>query len=289
MKRRDYMLLFVVAFLIIIAFVGIYLKGGISGGAVVSGNVVDDSSANSLSNDDAKGDFDKQRDELRSQLSDRLKSIKSDVDDSTVDFLMDFVYQRGIDVNQINNVGKVDLNSLPSDISVDNVHNANLAIYSVNYSSDQELYVVAYSVNSLDDITQVSKNREFLVYGSSKEMNGEGGFLSSAADVDGSTSTGYIMMRAGSVTAISTALESTSAVAGDSIETVIYKNGEPVRFGNSLSVDSDGFKRDYDVQSEGTVKFLPGDVLSVYVKSSANSADTSWKDAVTLVEITTED
>jgi len=89
-------------------------------------------------------------------------------------------------------------------------------------------------------------------------------------------------MRPGSIVGISTNLEILDG-NGD-LEIVIYKNGEPIQFGNSFIIDSTGVKNDYDVQSAGTVSFEPGDVISLYVKASEGI---SWKDVTTLVEIIT--
>jgi hypothetical protein len=107
-------------------------------------------------------------------------------------------------------------------------------------------------------------------------------FMKTATGVDGSLEKGYVMMRSGSVTGISTNLE-TLAGRG-SIEIIIYRNGKAIQFGNTFVVDSVGIKKDYDVQSKGTVSFEAGDVISAYAQSSDG---VSWKDATTLVEITT--
>ena len=87
-------------------------------------------------------------------------------------------------------------------------------------------------------------------------------------------------MRDGSITGISTNLE---IVKGEGeIEIVIYRNGEVVEFGNSFVGDSEGVKKDYDVQSEATVKFEAGDVISVSVEADDGVV---WKDVITMVEI----
>jgi hypothetical protein len=106
--------------------------------------------------------------------------------------------------------------------------------------------------------------------------------MKTATGVDGSLDKGYVMMRSGSITGISTEIE---ALKGNgNIEVIIYRNGKEIQFGNTFVVDSNGIKKDYDVQSKETVLFEAGDVISAQVKSSDG---VSWKDATTLVEITT--
>jgi len=86
----------------------------------------------------------------------------------------------------------------------------------------------------------------------------------------------------GSITGISTNLE---IVRGEGeIEVVIYRNGEAVEFGNSFVGDSEGVKKDYDIQPEGTVKFEAGDVISVTVEANDSVV---WKDVITMAEIVT--
>jgi hypothetical protein len=106
--------------------------------------------------------------------------------------------------------------------------------------------------------------------------------MKTATGVDGSLDKGYVMMRSGSITGISTDIETLKG-NGD-VEIIIYRNGEAIQFGNTFVVDSNGIKKDYDVQSKETVPFEAGDTISAYVKSSDGI---SWKDATTLVEITT--
>lgn len=67
------------------------------------------------------------------------------------------------------------------------------------------------------------------------------------------------------------------------VEIIIYRNGENVQFGNTFVVNSSEVMKDYDVESEETVKFEAGDVISVYAKAQGNVV---WKDVITIVEIT---
>ncbi|MDO8467846.1 MAG: hypothetical protein Q7S56_02780 [Nanoarchaeota archaeon] len=304
MKRRDYMLLFAVIFILVLAVVTIYFKSNFTGN-IITGGAVDESgnvsgsleSTSSLSNEDAQAIFDAERAALDTQISERIKLVAGeDLDNSTKEFVSKFVSQGGVQLNQINNITKVDLNALPKDVQIDNVKDANIAIYEVNYStanfSEGQVYIVTYAVSSLKklgDLILAQDKREILVFGSSAEMSGAGGFLSSAVGIKSSVSNGYVMARAGSITALSTNLNVISGVVNDSVEIIVYKNGEPISFGNSLEVSSAGGKIDYDVQSTGTIKFLPGDVISAYAKSSSDAAETKWSDVVTLVEITADE
>jgi len=91
------------------------------------------------------------------------------------------------------------------------------------------------------------------------------------------------MMREGSITGISTSLE---AVSGEgNVEIIININGEPIGFRNTISVDSAGFKKDYDTQSLGVVKFNKGDIISVSVKLDGGVI---VKNIINLIEISTE-
>ena len=90
-------------------------------------------------------------------------------------------------------------------------------------------------------------------------------------------------MRGGSITGISTNLEVEEGEG--KIEILIYKNEEQISFKNSFDVFSTGLKNDYDIQSNGVVKFKAGDTISVYVK---NSEEITYSDVITLIELTQE-
>ncbi len=203
-------------------------------------------------------------------------------------YVENFVEKRGIKSEDINNVTEVNFEDLPKEVNIKNVTDANLAIYQVNYNKSVEeadkIFVITYSTEKLKsqgDIILSQDKREFLNFGFNGEMD-QSGFLKTASGVEGSLEKGYVMMRSGSIVGISTNLE---ILGGEgNLEIVIYKNGEPVQFGNSFVVDSVGVKKDYDVQSKNTVSFEPGDIISLYVKSSDGIV---WKDDITLVEIIT--
>ncbi len=214
----------------------------------------------------------------------------ANVSDDVSKFVGDFVKKRGIAQEDIKGVSQVDFNSLPKEVNIKNVGDSNLAIYEVNYSQgsqEKKVYVVTYSVDQLraqGDLIVASDKRNFLDFGHSGVMSNSG-FLETATGVETSTAKGYVVPRDGSITAVSTNLEVIQANAGQ-IDIIVLKNGRPISFGNTISTDSLGVKKDYDIQGKDTVNFQAGDVISVAVKGTG---DVSWRDVITMVEITTAD
>ena len=203
-------------------------------------------------------------------------------------FVQDFVSKRGIAPENVKGVSQVDFNALPKEVNIENVGDSNLAIYQVDYSEnnqDKKVFVVTYSVEKLlsqGDIIVAQDKRNFLDFGFSGVMS-ETGFLETSTGVETSEAKGYVMVRDGSITAVSTNLEIIQSNPGQ-IEIVVLKNGEPISFGNTISTDSLGVKKDYDVQARETVNFQAGDVISVVAKKTG---EVSWRDVITIVEITT--
>ena len=217
------------------------------------------------------------------------KIFSSDIGEEALDYVTSFAEKRGVNVNDITNVSKVDFNDLPKEVNIENVNDANLAIYQINYNEnteDKKVFVVTYSLEKLKaqgDLIVAQDKREFLNFGFEGTMVNDG-FLKTATGVESSLEKGYVMARKGSITTISTNLEITKSDDSGKVEIIIYKNGEMILFGNTLDANGQGIKKDYDVQSKDTVTFEPGDVISVYAKSDGN---VKWKDVITLVEITT--
>lgn len=233
------------------------------------------------------------RKEIEKGVSERLKKVSDsdELSETVKGFVTDFVEKKGITPDEVNKVSKIDFNNLSKDLDIKNVKDNNLAIYKVEYNDSkiksnesQKVFVITYStgnVVSQGDIIVNKENREILNFGLSDETN-ESRFLKTATGVVGSLETGYVMLRAGSITGISTSL---NAEGIGEIEIIIYKNGKQIQFGNSIDV-SLGIKKDYDLQSKGTVTFEPGDVISAYAKITENGK-VSYKDVITIVEITT--
>ena len=205
-------------------------------------------------------------------------------------YVQGFAQQQGVNSNNITGISQVDFNALPKEVNIKNVNDNNLAIYQVNYSNEtknQSIYVITYSVQKLKsqgDIIVAQDKRNFLDFGHSGAMN-DSGFLETSAGVETSQAKGYVMVRDGSITAVSTDLEVIQSNPGQ-IQIEILKNGQLINFGNTISTDSLGVKKDYDVQEAGNVEFHAGDVISVMAVGSGNVA---WRDVITMVEITTTD
>jgi len=214
----------------------------------------------------------------------------AEVSDAIKEYIESFAEKMGINAEDITGVTPVDFGNLPKEVNIDTVNDNNLEIYQVDYtenSEDKKIFMIAYSVEKLEaqgDLIIAEDKREFLSFGFSGNMK-ESAFLKTDTDVETSMKKGYVMMRRGSITAISTNLEIVSNEGQGKIEIVIYRNGEPIGFGNSFSINSAGVKKDYDVQSNGIVTFESGDVISAYARADR---DAEWKDVITLVEITAE-
>ena len=204
------------------------------------------------------------------------------------DYVLNFVGKRDILPSEISVVKEVDFDALPKEVNIENVGDHNLAIYQIDFTENgvkDKIFVVSYSVEKLKsqgDLIISQDKRQFLNFGYPKVMPGSG-FLNTATGVEGSLEKGYVMVRDGSITAVSTNLEVLQNNIGN-LEVIVYRNGEPIGFGNTLSADTVGVKKDYDVQSKGVVTFLAGDVISVAIKSEGNIV---WGDVITMIEITT--
>jgi len=205
------------------------------------------------------------------------------------EYVSNFVQKRDVLPSEISFVKEVDFDSLPKSVHIENVGEHNLAIYEISYkegNQEDQIYVITYSVEELKDqgdLIVAHDKRQFLNFGFAGTMT-KSGFLKTATEVETSLEKGYVMVRDGSITAVSTNLEISRSNPGD-IEIIVYRNGEPIGFGNIFSTESLGVKKDYNVQSKDIVTFKAGDVISVYLK--ANGIDIVWGDVITMIEITT--
>ena len=197
----------------------------------------------------------------------------------------DIILNKGIEGENITSIELVDYNNLPVAINIENIDSTNLAIYQVYYEGDERpVYVITASNELFEGVSKTPTTGDVLIldFGYEGEMKKKDEFLKTATGIETSLEKGYVMMRDGSITGISTNLE---IVMGEGeIEVIIYRNGERVEFGNSFVGDSEGVKKDYDVQSKGTVKFEAGDVISVSLEAEG---DVVWKDVITMIEIVT--
>lgn len=202
-------------------------------------------------------------------------------------YVESFISKRGIDSQEIKSIKQVDFNSLPKEVNIESVGDTNLAIYQVDYTQggkEDSVFMITYSVEQLrsqGDLIVAQDKRQFLNFGYVGSMSGSG-FLKTATGVETSRENGYVMVRDGSVTGVSTNLGITQGPG--SVEIIVYVNGDPIGFGNTFDAGSMGVKRDFDVQARDTVRFEAGDIISV---SAKGTGDVSWKDVITMVEITT--
>jgi len=226
---------------------------------------------------------------LEQEVQETVDTVSSgNLSTQVYEYVLNFVQKRGVVPSEISMVKEVDFDSLPKEVNIENVGDHNLAIYQIDFTENgvkDKVYVISYSVEKLraqGDLIIAHDKRQFLNFGFSGVMKSSD-FLKTATGVKGSLEKGYVMVRDGSITAVSTNIEVLQNNTG-SLEIIVYKNGKPIGFGNTLSTGTLGVKKDYDVQSKGIVTFQAGDVISVYIKGEGNVI---WSDVVTMVEITT--
>lgn len=189
--------------------------------------------------------------------------------------------KKGIAPENVESIEEVEFDNLPEQIDIKNIDETYLNVYEVKPSEGESFFVITATDDLIQKVeTEGGVTKLLLNFGYNGIME-DSGFLRTATGVDTSLEKGYVMMRKGSITGLSTNLESLSGTG--TIEIIVYKNGEPAGFRNSMVVDSPKIMKDYDVQSKGTVTFEQGDVISMYVKAEG---DVVWKDVITLIEIT---
>lgn len=183
---------------------------------------------------------------------------------------------------EVASIIEVDPNNLPSQVNIEDIEfGTNLAIYEIDIVGEKPVFAITASDEMFQEPAYILKDtRQLLHFGFNGEMFAQG-FLKTATGVS-SEEKGYVMMRSGSITGISTILEISETSSGK-IEIIIYKNGEPIGFRNTLNAFSLGMQKDYDLQSKNVVMFKPGDIISVSIKTSENIP---LEDIITMVEIT---
>jgi hypothetical protein len=185
---------------------------------------------------------------------------------------------------EVNTVSVVNQSELPEDIQIKEIDENNVGIFEVNYTDKEigdskKIFVVTYAAKTFKKKEQViTKNIQNLFFGIANEQ-AISSYLETANGVQTGENTGYVMLRSGSITGISTTLE----LSGNGKLFIrVYKNGEDTGFHNLITSEGEG-TIDFDLQSEGIVNYKPGDVISVYVQQSGTVA---WKNVVTTVETT---
>lgn len=200
------------------------------------------------------------------------------------DFIKKIIEKRGINEAEIDNITQVDMNELPKEVNIKNITDSNIALYKVDTKNNKPAFVITFSAKGFKKILtpSVYYTTSLLNFGIGGERNNSV-FLKTATGISGNLNKGYVMLRKGSITGISTNLE---AVQGSGeIQIIIYKNNEEIGFGNLVDVSSSGIKKDYDIQSRNIVEFESGDTISVYAKVKG---EITWKDAITIIEISTK-
>ena len=208
--------------------------------------------------------------------------IQKDVSDKVANFVKDVMKNEGIAKEKIKEVKQIDLNNLPQEVNIDNIDNTNLAMYQLDIGEEKPLYVITVSDETFQKIEKEAKNKMFLDFGLNRDTKGPV-FLETSTGVQTSKEKGYVMMRDGSITGLSTNLE---AIEGEGeIEIIIYKNQKEVGFRNLILIEDLGVKKDYDIQSENTVTFEAGDTISVYLNANG---DLTITDITTLIELSVQ-
>jgi len=209
----------------------------------------------------------------------------TNLDENLEGIVTDVLSKKGISDEAITNIQQVDYNNLPDAINIENIDSTNLAIYEVEIGGEAPVYVITASDELFERTSrtlETGREVSFLNFGHEGEMKNKDEFLSTATGVETSLEKGYVMMRDGSITGISTNLE---IVRGSGeINIIVYINGKEIEFENNFVGDSEGVQKDYDIQSEETVRFEAGDVISVSVEANANVV---YKDVITMIEIVT--
>lgn len=206
-------------------------------------------------------------------------AVSSDVQD----MVKTAVSEKGINQADVKSVEEVDFNNLPPEIDIQNIDNTSLSLYKVDYGNEKPFYIISVSEEKFKQIAEKVAGKMLLNFGY-KEALSDSSFLESSVGTQTSFEKGYVMMRKGSITGLSTSLEILLTDSNGDIEVILYKNGEEIGFRNILVADKTGVKKDYDSLTEKTINFEPGDVISAYVKINGNL---QVKDINSLVEIIT--
>jgi len=203
------------------------------------------------------------------------------------DFVKDVAIKKGISEDQITNVEQVDMNNLPEEITIENIDETNLAMYKLDVedlNGTKPVYVITASKEKFEKEVKKFASKMLLNFGFSGKMN-TSTFLLSGTGVQGSYDKGYVMLRDGSVTGLSTNLDIKNSFPDGVAEIILYKNGETIGFRNTINLKESGSKLDYDLINEGTINFQKGDIISAKVLLSDG---VQVSDVNTLLEITTE-
>ncbi len=204
------------------------------------------------------------------------------ITDNTEEFVKNVAIKKGISEDKIESVEKVDMNDLPEEVNLGNIDETNLQMYKIAISEEKPIYVITASDEKFKKELQKFANKMLLNFGFAGEIESST-FLMSPTGVQGSYEKGYVMIRDGSITGLSTNLETEEDLEGEVAEIIIYKNGKVTGFRNTINLDEKGSKVDYDTMDEGTLNFEKGDIISSKILLSSGA---KVRDVNTLLEIT---
>ena len=205
------------------------------------------------------------------------------VSENVGDFVKDVMAEKGIDKENVKSVEKVDFEDLPDELNLNNIDETNLAVYEVDYGEEKSVFVLTVSEEKFEKTLKEIANKMLLNFGHGGDVK-DSLFLDTATGVQTSAEKGYVMMRQGSITGLSTNMEIFDLKEYGEVEVIIYKNAEPIGFRNTIAINESGVAKDYDVVSPDTINFEQGDVISVYVNVGDNIVA---KDIITIMEINT--
>jgi hypothetical protein len=199
------------------------------------------------------------------------------------DFVKNVAKSKGIEEERVASIKDVDFKKLPTDLNLQNIDETNLALYEVQVTDEEKpVYIITASKTKIEKTIAEFAQKMLLTFGYNEVIK-ETTFLKNAVGVLGSHEKGYVMIRDGSITGMSTNLEAIDG-AGN-VEIIIYKNGEKVGFRNSFTITETKTYKDYDSISKNILNFEKGDLISVEVKISGNI---QLRDITTLLEIETK-
>lgn len=193
------------------------------------------------------------------------------------------VETKGIQKEDIKSIEKVNFSDLPEQIDIKNIDETNLAMYEVDVGTESPIFVLTLSEESFTGFTKHEVINKMLLNFGLAEQSKNSQFLESATGIKGSTEKGYVMMRQGSINGISTSIEILNESTGN-IDIIVYKNSKEIGFRNTIDASTSGIKKDFDLVEGETIRFEPGDVISVYIKVNGIVI---YQDINTLVEIST--
>jgi len=180
------------------------------------------------------------------------------------DFAKDVAVKKGVDEEKITSVEEVDMNSLPDEVKIENIDETTLAMYKIDVEGENPIFVITASDEKFKKEVQNFANRVLLNFGLPGKVENST-FLLSSTGVPTSYESGYVMIRDGSITGLSTSLNVEETLNGGKAEIILYKNGKPLGFRNTFDMYISGYKTDYDTMKEDTLNFEKGDVISARI------------------------